>query len=440
MRWMAIFLALLLVSAETDAWQTRMRVVAGAEICEGTCVYVRAGAAGAGTSWTDAYNALPSTLARGTTYYIADGSYGAYIIDDAVSGTTTIVLKKATQSDHGVGTGWDNSYGDGTATFAGASTAVFGIHVLTKYVDVHGLTIGGGIDLSDGSGDPPSAIAFLNFYNVTAKWVHIVAQDVYFYNLDVGNYNPCLLEGPEDAFRPWDNGVDAASSRITLDNSKVHDVTDQGDSCAGTPVAGIHVDCMQMLGGHDITVKKSVFYNCPTSAILGESFRDTLDGLLIENNFFQNVMNPGQILSLNSAIHGTNTVQYNTALGALNVAHDGPGTIEMIGNITTVGSCGAGVWNYNLFNGGTTCGTNTRTGTPSLVFTPTPAYLNGLIPDYHLTDADTAARDRADLTSYPVDDIDGTARYLGPLPDIGAHEAPVVPIFITLINLKRAVR
>lgn len=79
--------------------------------------YVRAGASGAndGTDWTNAYTTLPSSLTRGDTYYIADGSYSGYNFDD--SGTTLTTIKKATIADHGTSTGWDNAYGDGTAEF-----------------------------------------------------------------------------------------------------------------------------------------------------------------------------------------------------------------------------------------------------------------------------------------------------------------------------------
>ncbi len=81
--------------------------------------HVRADATGRndGSDWTNAYTALPSTLRREATYYIADGNYGAYAFDDAESGTQYITIKKAIQSDHGVDTGWSNSYGDGQASF-----------------------------------------------------------------------------------------------------------------------------------------------------------------------------------------------------------------------------------------------------------------------------------------------------------------------------------
>lgn len=101
--------------------------------------YVRAGASGSGSGddWTNAYTSLPSTLARDTTYWIADGSYSGYTFDDSLSGTQVIRIKKATAPLHGTDTGWSDAYGDGQAVFTGALVFTGG------YFTVDG-TIGGG--------------------------------------------------------------------------------------------------------------------------------------------------------------------------------------------------------------------------------------------------------------------------------------------------------
>ena len=81
--------------------------------------YVRPGASGngSGSDWANAYPSLPSSLIRGDIYYLATGSYGSYTFDDANSGSTWITLKKATIADHGVQTGWSDSFGIGQAVF-----------------------------------------------------------------------------------------------------------------------------------------------------------------------------------------------------------------------------------------------------------------------------------------------------------------------------------
>jgi hypothetical protein len=74
---------------------------------------VRAGATGAGNGldWHNAFPALPATLQRGATYYVAAGTYASYRFDDPVAGTNVITIKKATASDHKTNTGWVSTYG-----------------------------------------------------------------------------------------------------------------------------------------------------------------------------------------------------------------------------------------------------------------------------------------------------------------------------------------
>lgn len=81
--------------------------------------YVRAGAGGngSGSDWSNAFSALPSSLVRGQTYWVADGSYGSYTFDDSQSGSTYITVRKATVADHGTDSGWSSSYGEGIASF-----------------------------------------------------------------------------------------------------------------------------------------------------------------------------------------------------------------------------------------------------------------------------------------------------------------------------------
>lgn len=83
-------------------------------------VYVRPGATGAnnGTDWTNAYTKLPTTLTRGNTYYLANGTYGSYVFSTPNSGSTPITIKKAVEADHGTATGWSSTYGDGQAVFS----------------------------------------------------------------------------------------------------------------------------------------------------------------------------------------------------------------------------------------------------------------------------------------------------------------------------------
>jgi hypothetical protein len=106
------------VTAALVALGTMLMLTSRVDVQENT-YYVRAGAAGTGTGrdWTNAYAALPSTLVRGATYYVADGTYGSHTFDAAASGTQVITIRKATLPNHGTNVGWVSDFGDGAATW-----------------------------------------------------------------------------------------------------------------------------------------------------------------------------------------------------------------------------------------------------------------------------------------------------------------------------------
>jgi hypothetical protein len=86
-------------------------------IALGANYYVRSDATGLnnGSDWHNAYTSLPNNLARGNVYFVADGSYGSRVFRDAVSGSSYIEIRKATEGDHGTSVGWLPQYGDGVA-------------------------------------------------------------------------------------------------------------------------------------------------------------------------------------------------------------------------------------------------------------------------------------------------------------------------------------
>jgi hypothetical protein len=105
----------------------------------GNC-YVRAGASGLGTGadWTGAYTALPGTLTRGVTYYVAGGTYSQYSASTPTSGTTVITVQAATLAGHGTSSGWSNSYAT-DVNGSGSNPAIFGPwQFTTGYWNVNG--------------------------------------------------------------------------------------------------------------------------------------------------------------------------------------------------------------------------------------------------------------------------------------------------------------
>ncbi|MEO0293369.1 MAG: T9SS type A sorting domain-containing protein [candidate division WOR-3 bacterium] len=108
--------------------------------------YIRAGATGAnnGNNWVDAWTRLPDVLVRGDTYYVASGTYPFYRIEE-VNGSGYIVIKKATEFDHGTDSGWVSAYGQGVASFQG-------LEILASCVILDGQTGGGPGNWNSGFG------------------------------------------------------------------------------------------------------------------------------------------------------------------------------------------------------------------------------------------------------------------------------------------------
>jgi hypothetical protein len=105
--------------------------------------YVRQGASGDGSDWTNAYGELPTALVRGDTYYIGTGTYGAQTLSTPNSGTAVITVKGATASDHGTDIGWSSAYSVNVADGGAQAQFPSGWTVSTDYWTVDGACGGG---------------------------------------------------------------------------------------------------------------------------------------------------------------------------------------------------------------------------------------------------------------------------------------------------------
>gem|GEM_PF-603943 len=184
-----------------------------------TCYYVLQGASGTGTSWNNAYGTIPSTLQRGAVYFLADGSYGSYTFNTAVSGTQLITIKKAISTDHGTDIGWQSSYGD--------QQAIFNYWRFdTAYWMVDGVTGGGPGSWESGFGfrvinDQP------NIYDYHIRFQTNNADNIIIRHTDVG---PATIDSPG-----CDSLVYTVSTpdSITFQYSYFHDAGDVGLTIAG---------------------------------------------------------------------------------------------------------------------------------------------------------------------------------------------------------------
>jgi hypothetical protein len=90
-----------------------------------TCLVVSPSGSGShtGADWNNALTGLPSTLVRGTVYYLADGNYGQYHFSSA-SGTGWVEVRKAQSYDNCTSTGWNTStMGSSQAIFTRSNSA-----------------------------------------------------------------------------------------------------------------------------------------------------------------------------------------------------------------------------------------------------------------------------------------------------------------------------
>jgi hypothetical protein len=97
-------------------------ILAGGAICSAKavdlCVRPTATGNGTGMDWSNALGG-GFTPVRGNRYFIAGGTYGARVWNIANAGTSTITIKKATDSEHGPEAGWASSLGAGRAHWVG---------------------------------------------------------------------------------------------------------------------------------------------------------------------------------------------------------------------------------------------------------------------------------------------------------------------------------
>ena len=316
------------------------------------------------------------------------------------------------------------------------------VSIQTSYVWVEGMKVPhsltatsvGDWDVIAPSPKLPSAVSYVTLKNDEGGRFYIYAEHVDMLGGSYGGFNSCLVGG-EDLGNIWQqadsSGNYYASSYVTLDGVTVHDGSDNGNLCSGYSNSGAHVDALQILGGHHITIRNSFFYGCPTSCIIGSGFRTGEDNYLIENNFFQQEAHPGATLNFSYSSNGdpatgaNMVIRYNTTNGSIatGCTSGSAGCWNVYGNIVGYANCGAGSsWSYNVIADGSCVGGTNKKGTPSFVGpTGQSSFGSTTIPNFHLAPTDTVAKTPATPTATPAPTTTAThARRWRT--DLGAHE------------------
>jgi len=336
------------------------------------CVRSTATGNGSGSDWTNAYTAIPATLVRGDTYYIADGSYGSYLFNTAVSGTLTITIKKATVADHGTATGWSDSYGDGQAVFGNS-------RYIQSYWNFAGVVFASGywiFDGATGAGSNPTSYGF-SFATDTSganeNYVVISAGQSYTFNGMVIKHAAITCSGLSTHSEMGilgDTQANVVSPLIQynyIDNCQVNMYTHGsywtvdhnyfGRTWSGSSTSGLHGVPIQNGYALGNTFSNNTITKC-TYICIEEGGSGSLGGTKVYNNIFNpNFDTPEGIVSgsggyaaINDTIYG-NTIINSTATILLQDSGSSSGSGNIVKN--------------NLFynsNGGPSTATNIDVG------------------------------------------------------------------------------
>jgi hypothetical protein len=114
-----------------------------------------------GADWNNSFIGLPSTLVRGDVYCLADGTYSGYTFNTAVSGTTTIEIRKAQSYDT---SGCEALAGWNTSTMGSAQAVFPKFTISTDFIILNGngtqsaSGCGGALSASSVTTGPPTPL------------------------------------------------------------------------------------------------------------------------------------------------------------------------------------------------------------------------------------------------------------------------------------------
>jgi chitodextrinase len=361
-------------------------------------------------------NRAYSIAVGGDTISVACGTYGGQSIPARSLGTSVVTIKKSGSCAYVVLNG--------------------GIRVDASYVTLDGFqaTNNTNIHIAPRGGSPcaPNHVTIQNF-KVSA--ITGGCDTVTIRNGDVGtNQNAC--GGPEDGIQLFGytpNGQFSSLSPPTnmlVDGVTIHDTS-------GFSQCGQHTDGFQAFGCNNCTIRNSVFMRNDTSDVIIYQItgaQSDIQSILLENNSFGSVKNPGHGVSIGGAACPSDqpnnvVVRNNTFYTAATVDVNCPqkriaGTVRNNvfaapdGSFVCLQAGRDFVADYNVF-ASAGCGAHSKVCVPLFV---DPSHGGGNID---LSAADSCAKNYVPAVSgtYPATDIGGTPRPQGSAVDAGADEA-----------------
>jgi len=276
--------------------------------------YVRKGASGSGTSWTDAYGELSSVSwsgMGGSTLWIAAGGYTTGLPSLNVANVT---IRRATVAAHGMSTGWSNIY-DNQVTVTPNS----GTNFLVISAAADGLVL-------DGAGFSPWKFRVVGVRGLNGMLRNDGADNVVIRGIEFDGTGESTADGgPEDGLR-WMGGANTV-----IEHNFIHDYRQVGTA---------HNDGIQAPSCTNITFQYNIFKNNGQHVFLGDWQWNSqyCNGITIHHNIFYNDTNGGSYNAI--ALKGTNLGGSYTTRVENNVFNlRGQGKAFSLSDDSTAGCC-----------------------------------------------------------------------------------------------------
>lgn len=224
---------------------------------------------GNGSDWNNAYGGLPSTLTRGDTYWVGGGTYSRYVFDDAEVGTNIITIYKATASNHGTNTGWNNAYGEASWNVSDVQTLFEfrrGYYVIDGQTGTKDDTSAYGIKLYNSNNTQPH----LGGNCMAVLWGQPIINNLTFRHIDV-----------KGAGTGIDLAPDSGLTRLIYFADTVNSVRFQNCSFRNAGKQWINLAC----AGRDCLIEDCYFYKNGSNSADEHSNGLNLYGLYIDMNF-----------------------------------------------------------------------------------------------------------------------------------------------------------
>jgi hypothetical protein len=326
-------------------------------------------------------------VASGGVVQVTDGTYPAQTVTpDAKKSVQPVVFAPA----------------------AGAHPTIDSIYSTASRVEYRDLSLTGPWQVENTNRNAPGADA-VTFRNVTASGFYITGG-VSHVSVLGGSYGPAVDKQPQ--IKPYNLDDPTGPSNILVDSVTFHDFTRSN--------AGVHTECLQAYGAHNLTIRRSRFAHCDGTAGLGIGSIGVwgIQDALVENNWFDSTGD--SYYAIQSSMASRNLVfRYNSAGKGIyiNPCDGCAGPVSVIANYGPYATCTTGViYRYNLWLGGT-CGP-TDINVPALDFVDIQRF------DLHAPPTSPVIC-RGDPTAGPQTDIDGQPRPVGLRWDAGADQVSI---------------